>query len=509
MYQKKSFKYYLFTILTVGLLSTGCGGGSTTVVSENPGGGNAPDNNPPITQNKFKYNKISIAGSSITHGNIEDSSNDGEGYLGEKSYVGYVEKYFRENIADTLGPDELPVDENVEDEPMSYQGKIKVYNEGIELKGTLEASDEIAISYAGSNIKTVVSLIVDGKDYGDYTIPMGDYKPVKKTFDDTNVNFYKAFRETNPKAVKIWKLDENKVHSFSLIVKQGELHLNFITNHMYYFQNAGVGGFEVSDLLRKTDQGTYANSTIKDIIAFNPDLFILESGTNDAKTWATEIILKTNPDADAPSTNRWIVDNPINFNIDGNYIVINRNVNVQEGDVVVMGEYDNDIQNMAIGIVASNSNSNRVKLSKIVTYQNQEVHELNRLPENIVKKCRIKSIKTWEDRVNIVVNSIKKSLNHTLTVGIGTSGVPNYYNPQSGFYKSQPPFTPRRLLGYREKAKILAQENGWLFVDFFQRILKVNPSVDDTHTWTYGDNTHPNEAGRTYFGQAVIQALNL
>ena len=512
MYQKKSLKVFLYSLLVTGMFFSGCGGGSEP--STNQGGNNPPDNNnsnnnPPIT-NKFKYRKISIAGSSITQGNIEQIGNNGdEGYLGEKSYVGNVEKYFRENIADTIGPDELSSANQVEDELMSYQGKIKVYNEGIELKGSLKASDEIAISYAGSNVKTVVSLKVDGKQYDDYTIPMGDYKPVKKTFDDTNAGFYKAFRETNPKAVKIWKLDDNKAHSFSLIVKQGELHLNFITNHMYYFQNAGVGGFEVSDLLRKTQQGTYSNSTVKDIIAFNPDLFILESGTNDAKTWATEIKLKADPNADAPSTNRWIVDDPIAFDVDGNNIVINHNVNVHKGDVVIMGEYNNDIQNMAIGIVASDSNSKRIKLSKVITYQNQQVHEGNSIPSDIVKKCRIKSIKTWEDRVKVVISDIKNSLNHSLTVGIGTSGVPNYYNPQSGKTEAQPPFTPRRLLGYREKAKILAQENGWFFIDFFQRILKVNPSVDDAHTWTYGDNTHPNEDGRVYFGEAVIKALNL
>ena len=484
-------------IVGLTLFLTGCGGGSGSGVSPNPN----PNPNPQ-TGNFFKYNRISIAGSSITHGDIENSANEGEGYLGEKSYVGEVEKYFREERADTIGPDELVNAKETDDEPMSYQGKIKVYGSGTVLQGTLKASDTISIVYAGSNVKTTIEMDVDGQKF-EYTIPAGIYLPVKKTFDDTNVNFYKAFRENNPKAVKTWKLSKNEKHTFTLTVKEGELHLNFITNHMYYFQNAGVGGFEALDFLSENRQ----HSTVNDIIAFDPDLFIFESSTNDAKTWATEIALRNGTSGEAPSTNQWILEEPVVFQSNGMNITLNQAVSVQKGDVVIMGDYNGDIQNMAVGIVLSNSNRRDISLAKIISYAGQNVTEVNAVPQNIVEKCRIKRIRIWEDRVKEVIQKVQNGVGHKITVGIGTSGVPNYYDPEKGDPYTQQPFTPRRLLGYRERGQEIASENGWFFVDFFKRILKVEPGVDVDHKWTYGDNTHPNDPGRVYFGEAVISAL--
>ncbi len=486
------------------LLLQGCGGGGSAV-SGGSGDGGGSDGGSRDNGVQFKYSRISIAGSSITHGNVEYQGEDAPGYLGEKSYVGYVERYFRENIADTIGPNELAQADDTIDEPMSYLGKIKVYNQGTEISGSLKASDEIAIVYASSDQTTKVRMEVDGQSY-DYTIPAGDYLPVKKSFDDSNTDFYKAFRENNPKAVKIWKV-QNQPHTFKLTVLQGALHLNFITNHMYWFQNAGVGGFEAADFLRKTENGTYANSTVKDIIAFDPDLFIFESGTNDAKTWAKELALKSNPDLDAPSTNRWIVEDPVGFTANGKSIRLTRNVTVSKGDVVIMGDYQGDIRNLAVGIVSSNSSGRDISLEKVVSYAGQLSREVNGVPADIARVCRIKSISVWENRVERVVQAVENGVGHAVVTGIGTSGVPNYYDPAKGEPYTTGAYTPRRLLGYREKGQMLAQKHGWFFVDFFNRVLAVEPGVDYQHKWTYGDNTHPNVPGREYFGQAIINAL--
>lgn len=483
----------------------GCGGGGTAqgTGSSSSGGSSSGGENPP-EQNYFNYRKISIAGSSITHGDISDETNKGEGYLGEKSYVGEVERYLREEVADTIGPNELPNADDTIDELMSYQGKIKVYDAGTVLHGTLAASDEIAIAFAGSDRPVSISLEVDGSVY-DYTIPAGDYLPVKKAFDDSSETFYFAFRETNPQAVKVWKLDTKKAHTFDLVVKRGALHLNFITNHMYYMQNAGVGGFEAKDFLSTSR----THSTVNDIIAFDPDVFIFESGTNDAKTWQKELQLKTNPGIDAPSTNHWIVEDPVACSISGKTITIPQAETVEKGDVVIIGDYKGDIQNMIVGVVGTNSNGNTISLSKIVSYSGQLAHEVSSVPAGIARQCRIKSIKVWEERVKEVVQKVKNGVGHSLVVGIGTSGVPNYYDPDPA--KNNPytntPYSPRRLLGYREKGEIMADENGWLFVDFFQHTLSVEPGVDVNRKWSYGDNTHPNDPGRRYFGQAVIDSI--
>ncbi|RUM67496.1 MAG: hypothetical protein DSZ05_02570 [Sulfurospirillum sp.] len=468
------------------LLLSGCGGGSFSR--------DEPSSH--TSENPFTFDRISIAGSSITHGNIENTENDGEGYLGELSYVGEVEKYFRENVADTIGPDELSQNNDVIETPMSYQGKLKVYSAGKSLTGTLNASDEIAIAFGGANVDTKIEMDVDGQTFR-FTIPAGNYLPVKKVFDDTNTHFYKAFRENNPRAIKVWKLDKDQAHTFTLKVLSGELHLNFITNHMYYFQNAGVGGFEAANFLEKRP-----HSTVNDIIAFDPDLFIFESGTNDAKTWAREIGYRVSRES---STNSWIIENPVHFSSNGKTLRLGRSVTVAKGDVVVMGDYKGDIEDMAVGIVAKDSTGNKVTLSKIVTYSGQAVHEINTVPQTIANQCRIKSIKQWEDRVKRVVDRVKNGVGHSVTVGIATSGVPNYWNPKThNEYLTK----ARRLLGYREKGKVLAKENGWFFADFFQKTLQIEPGVDEDHKWSFGDNTHPNQNGREAFGQAIIEAIS-
>ncbi len=479
-------------ILGFTFILLGCGGGGSSTSDPVPG---STSNPLPGKSDIFKFNRISIAGSSITHGNIEDGNNNGEGYLGEKSYVGYVESYFRENIADTIGPDDLNGENSVIETPMSYKGKLKLYNAGTKISATLKASDEIVIVFGGSDERTVVNMEVDGKNYGDFTIPTGNYLPVKKMSEDNG--FYKAFRINNPQAVKSWKLDENKAHNFTLTVKEGTLKLNFITNHMYYFQNAGVGGYEAKDFLSEFRE----HSTYKDIVAFNPDLFIFESSTNDAKTWAVDAA------GSEESTNRWIIENPESCNTDGKRVILTHNINVAPGDIVIFGNYigdsgQGDIQNMVVGIIESASTGNSIQLSKYISYSGQRVHEVSALPQEIEKVCRIKNISMWENRVKELVQKIEDGVGHNVVVGIGTSGVPNYFEPPR-----PNPETPRRLLGYREKGEILAKENGWFFVDFFQNTLAVEPGVDYNHKWTYGDNTHPNEPGRTYFGQAVISAL--
>ena len=273
-------------------------------------------------------------------------------------------------------------------------------------------------------------------------------------------------------------------------------------------QNAGVAGFEANDFLR----GGTAQSTVKEIIAFNPDLFILESSTNDAKTWKKELALKADPTLDAPSTNNWILEDPTDFTANGNQITLSQAINVKKDDIVIIGEYSGDIQSMVVGIVGENSSNGTITLSKIVSYQGKTVTELTAIPENIIKKCRIKNVKLWETRVKEVVSRLNAGLDHDVKVGIGTSGVPNYYHPEdanlpqvSGIFDDTD--SPRGLLGYRERGKMIAKENGWFFVDFFQSILKVEPNVDTTKKWSRGDNTHPKGNGLQYFGEAVVDAL--
>jgi hypothetical protein len=463
------------------LFFQGCGGGgSGGDDSGNNGGGKVEY----PAGKTFKFNRVSIAGSSITWG---------EGYLGEKSYVGEVEKYFREEVADTINPTELKALGSYSlsiNEPFSYQGELITYTAGSSISGTLEASDEIIIVYGGSS--ATVEMEVDGQICGTKTIS-GNFKPVKvispANEKDLQTGNVRSFRETEPQSVaKICKNLENKEHNFKLTVKSGELHLNFITNHMYYFQNAGIGGYAASTFLG----GAYAwfpNTTTDEIVAFDPDLFIFESATNDANTWQRE-------ENGGRSTNNWKLESSISFTIvrnKPNQIELSQSPtkSIEVGDVVIMGEYSGNINTLAVGIV-SNVNSNIITLK-------------DNVPTNVQKYCKIKSIKEWEDNVKEVVSRVKTGIGHSLSVGIATCGVPNYD-------RNNYPDYARRLMGYREKGIMLANDNNWMFFDFFKKLVNngyvgIEANKGPNERWSKGDNTHPDVLGYGLFGEAITDVL--
>ncbi len=498
----------------------------------------------------FRYNRITVAGSSITWG---------KGNLGEGSYVGEVEKYLRQEVATTL----IPKDGEEIDDPMTYGGKLYKYSTGDEISGTLEG-DKISVVFAkerGSS-GAKVELWVDGvlqkglldtkgeeiksdrkcftenkktfdlgrahtfnhdvtvgnngfvntKGYHDGDFSFGTYdwaiirkrageevhhfitfkntqvvnfcvsydygeniKPVKSSVDNvereigsqiesrygdnqigdtTRVKEGLDFRENDPRAVKTWKLDSYGKHNFTIKVKDGEFLLNFITNHMYFFQNAGIGGAEAKDLLEKVSGNS---RTTKQIIAFKPDLFILESSTNDA----------------ANGTNEWIEDgdNKEFTLLSPNKIKLANTVSVRVGDVVVMGDYDGDISSVAAGIVSA--------------VNGDELTLVSNVPTHITRLYKIKRISKWEDSVKRVIAEVKNGINHDVKVGIATSGVPD--------------LTARKLMGYREKGRLMAKQNGWMFFDFFQKTLG--------EQWS-GDNTHPNAKGNELFGEAIKEVLS-
>ncbi len=588
-------KQYIFILgIIVSMLTLqGCGSGNTVAPDTNttPETNINPDKNDtpntePITGETadYKYNRITIAGSSITWG---------QGYLGEEAYLGEVEKYFRDEVATTI----IPTNGEVINDAMSYKGKLYKYTgAGTEIKGSIKG-DKISIAFAKErgNAGATVEMIIDGVSKGTFstkgediqrgsvsingngstllfdlgrahtfnhnvqgygagfinTARCGDsvtnngwliirkevgkkihhfivfknapsdnftitfdyaetIKPVKSTVDHISQSIESPlespcgekyndrippipdqsldFRQTDERAVMTWGGLGYKDHNFTLKIKDGgseEFILNFITNHMYYFQNAGISGAKAEDFDPTTPyNGRNPNPrTTEQIIAFKPDLFILESSTNDALTWARE---KQNE----IGTNTWIVKDAVSFSIaSSNQIQLASPTNVKAGDVVVMGTYNNDIRNIAVGIVSQDSNLNIITLTKDI-------------PTDVVKICVIKRITKWENNVKTVINQVTDGIDHTVKIGIATSGVPNLYD-DDGVERT----TERKLMGYREKGKIMAAKNGWMFFDFFAKTLDVSPSVDTEQLWSIGDNTHPNANGNILFGAAITDVL--
>lgn len=469
---KVLFKEGLISATTALLLTlSGCGGGGggTTASSSSTSSSSDP------TEIDYKFDRISIAGSSITYGN---------NYLGQESYVGVVEKYFREEIADTVMFDGSGL-EVIEDN-YAYQGKLYKVPAGTSINNFTIKGNEISIAFASSNVNTTVEMIVDGSSLGTYTI-LGNtgVKPVKTLDTATGFNF----RENDPNAVKTWEIggSNTETHTFTLKVTSGELWLNFVTSHMYLFQNAGIGGYAASTFLQ-TGTGT----TTEEIVDFSPELFIFESATNDANTWFRE-------EETGVSTNRWIVRDPVTCTASGNTITFSENVSVEAGDIVVKGAYNGSVSTLGVGVVAEASTANIITLTEPITSGLDEV-------------CRVKNISDWEDNVESVIANVKTGVQNEgidLVVGIATSGAPNYYDPM--VYTEHQDYA-RRLMGYREKGEMLADQNGWMFFDFFGATLDFNNGVvenelSQANRWSKGDNTHPDINGYAVFGNAVVEVL--
>ncbi len=579
MKQVSIIKQYILGLTLIStMIFQGCGGGNTPT-NGNPSG-DTPIVDKPIggETGEYKYNKVTIAGSSITWG---------QGYLGEKAYLGEVEKYLRDKVATTI----IPTNGTPINDAMSYKGKLyKFTGAGTEISGIIRG-DEISIAYAKErgNAGATVEMFIDGvrqdtfstkgediqssvtniegdgekvafdlgrahtfdhnvpQQYGTGSIntvecgdsvvnngwmiirkevgkaihhfivfknaPNGNFdisykygeniKPVKSSVDNIEQSIESTlestcgekysertppipdqsldFRQTDERAVKTWGKLDYKDHNFTLKIKEGgseEFILNFITNHMYYFQNAGISGATAEDLdpnLSYNERNPNLRTT-EQIIAFEPDLFILESSTNDALTWARE-------QAGEIGTNEWIVQNDNCTPYANKIIFTSTDSTPQKGDIIVIGRYNNNIDNIAVRIIDSwNSSTKTATFTKSLTSNDFNGNS-----------CQIKRITKWENNVKKVVDKVIEDVGNTLKVGIATSGVPD--------------LNDRKLMGYREKAEIMANDNGWMFFDFFQKTYDwkvANPGSQ----WSYGgDDTHPNAEGIVLFGVAITDVL--
>ncbi len=290
------------------------------------------------------------------------------------------------------------------------------------------------------------------------------------------------FRETDRRAIKTWKFDDNGLKNFTFTIKEiddkasgttPEFFINFVTNRMHYVQNAGIGGFKASDFL-----ATSGLTTTKQIIDFAPNIFILESATNDA-----------NYRANLPTTNEWIIRLTDECIINPNSVKFTATDKTPEkGDVLIIGGYIDNIDDVAVRVI-----ENWDAQTKIVKF----LDKINVNDYNL--RCQIKRIQKWEDNVEAVVNKVKQGVGSPLFVGIGTSGVPN--------------LTDRKLAGYKEKGELLAIKLNAKFIDFYQKTYDFNGGIRETNTmpaqerWSLGDNTHLNDTGRTLFGEAITEEL--
>ncbi len=300
------------------------------------------------------------------------------------------------------------------------------------------------------------------------------------------------FRQTDKRAIKTWKFNRSKNRYFTFKIKElspnatgdtPEFFLNFITNHMYYFQNAGIGASTAEDLLK-------ANNTLRtttQINNFKPDLILLESSTND--DW--RLINKDGTPTDLG--NYWMAYDGIKMNTMFNYIPaeiseysikLDSNAtygNIKKGDILIIGKGE-DNRALEVRIIESWN-----PINKIATFNKSlSINDYNG------SFGQIKRIDYWAKNIK----SFFRELDNNPDIMIATSGVPNIHD--------------RRLEGYREKGQELARTLNAHFIDFYQVTYDWkygNPLHIIDNTWSE-DNTHPNKKGNELFGSAIIKTLS-
>lgn len=150
------------------------------------------------------------------------------------------------------------------------------------------AEIEISFDY-GEEINYEKSTI--GKNTaGANECPYGDGDVSFDPLEPSSIGAGLDFRETDSRAIVTYRFEEEKERTVKLKVKglYGEasgtpyFRFNFATNRIFYFQNAGIGGWGLSRLLQPTS--TEPTRNWQNVLKFNPDKIVLETTPND--DWA-------------------------------------------------------------------------------------------------------------------------------------------------------------------------------------------------------------------------------
>ncbi|MDT8419339.1 MAG: hypothetical protein RQ754_02820 [Desulfuromonadales bacterium] len=275
------------------------------------------------------------------------------------------------------------------------------------------------------------------------------------------------FRASDERAVHTWKFDTQASRTVRLQI-QGldsratgatpELYLNFATNRMHHVQNAGIGGWTAGALISDTG---LRNTT--EIARFQPDIVLLESGTNDDwsvhawTAWVTRANITEQAVKDLGSS---LHLQQITYNGVDDYTVQDSRLpitaidafsvtldpagatftNVQAGDVVILGDYQGDNRRLAARILSGWDAGTYTATWKRPLSADELAH-IDALSDLVGTTAQIRTIQGWADNVAGALDAVLDRIPRALT-GIVDMGPPNY--------------DMRRLTGYPEKAEILA-----------------------------------------------------
>ncbi len=274
------------------------------------------------------------------------------------------------------------------------------------------------------------------------------------------------FRYTDPRAVKTWKFTDNKMRNIKFKVKSLDARvatgmpsfiINFATNRFHHIMNAGIGGSKSKKLLNnKKIKG------IPDLMGFNPDIVIFESGTND--DWDCSFVayrtikglkeaqvrrlttlwlktcsyvgidnytIETSVLKIANATSRSLAINPTGVTFE----------DVKAGDILVIGDYHGDNREMQARVIDTwNSKKHIATFKKPLQFNG--MFGLNSPADLSGKDVRIRRLDSFEKEYRGCIDSIR-DYNPDVKIGLLDTGLCNYMS--------------RKLLGYPEKIADVAR----------------------------------------------------
>ncbi len=274
------------------------------------------------------------------------------------------------------------------------------------------------------------------------------------------------FRYTDSRAVKTWRFTDKKIRNIKFKIKSLDPRvdkglptfiINFATNRFHHIMNAGIGGSDSREFLNnKTKKG------IPDLIKFNPDIVIFESGTNDDKHCSfvayrtikglkenqvrrlTTLWLKT---CSYVGTDNYTIETSVLKIADATSrsLAINpRGVtfgDVKAGDILIIGDYHGDNREMQARVI-DRWDSKKYIASFKKPLQFNGMFGLNSPTDLIGKDVRIRSLDNFETPYIGCIDSIR-DYNPEVKIGLLDTGLSNYKS--------------RTLLGYPEKIADVAR----------------------------------------------------
>lgn len=287
-----------------------------------------------------------------------------------------------------------------------------------------------------------------------------------------------GFRQTDERSIKTWKFSSRQLRTFKLVISSldpratgtmPEFYMNFATSRMHRVQNAGIGGWNADEFLT---QGTL--NTVEYVSGWRPDIVVIDLGTNDDAPYRTNSAYVTRAGLTdgavrGDETSRYFDD--VSFDgaaytvQDVRIPILSVTTNtaaldptdatfaVEEGDVVVIGDYKGDNRRVAARVVTGwDAVTSTVRWDQPLLAS--DIAGLNTLSDLTGSYVRIFRNAAWRSNMQALVAHLRAQ-NPDVQIIIGCPGNPNEY--------------VRTLEGYREYAAALARDVGVFFADIYGR----------------------------------------